>query len=270
MGHLLTDRANWKKHYRPRLDPSDPRRYPGNWEECARLWRDDKREFPIFLFGGSFYGWIRNWMGLEAVSLLVYDDPAWFEEMVTTIADCVIGVLTRVLDTGGRFQGCTLWEDMCFNRGPLLGPAQFERYLLPHYRRLTELLHRHGVDLIWVDCDGKIDQLVPLWMEAGVNCMMPVEVGTWGADPIAFRKEYGKELLLMGGFDKHILRSGKHDIEAEVRRLTPLVEQGGYIGFCDHRVPPDVPLENYLHYLKCVRHLWGLDIHLKPIQARLT
>ncbi len=263
--HLLVDRESWRKHYKPRLDPTDPRRYPDNWDECVKLWCDENRDFPIFLFGGSFYGWIRNWMGLEAVSLAVYDDPAWFEEMVTTIADCVIGVLTRVLETGGRFEACSLWEDMCFNRGPLLGPDHFKRFLVPHYRRLTDLLHRHGVDVVWVDCDGKIDQLVPLWLDAGVNCMFPIEVGTWGADSVQYRKEYGRDLLIIGGFDKRILAKGKPEIEAEVCRLAPLVEEGGFIGLCDHRVPPDVPLDNYMHYLKCVRDVWGHNVNLKPL-----
>ena len=264
-GHLLVDRQSWSKHYRPRLDPGDPRRYPGNWEQCTKLWRDQQRQIPIFLCGGSFYGWIRNWMGLEAVSLAVHDDPGWFEEMVTTVADCVIGVLTRVLESGGKFDGCALWEDMCYKSGPLLGPAQFKRYLVPQYRRLTDLLRRHGVGVVWLDCDGKIDELVPLWIDAGVNCMFPIEVGTWGGDPIKFRKQYGKDLLLMGGFDKNILARGKAEIEAEVRRLAPLVEEGGYIGFCDHRVPPNVPLESYLHYLKTVRQVWGHDRNLKPM-----
>jgi len=267
--HLLVDRDTWRKHYKPRLDPDDSRRYPGNWDECVRLWCDEQREFPIFLFGGSFYGWIRNWMGLEAVSLVVYDDPAWFEEMVTTIADCVIGVLTRVLETGGRFEGCTLWEDMCYNRGPLLGPEHFKRFLVPHYRRLTDLLHRHGVDVVSLDCDGYIEQLMPLWLEAGVNCMFPIEIGTWGADPLRYREEYGKDLLMIGGFDKRILAADKAKIEAEVRRLAPLVDQGGFIGLCDHRVPPDVPLEHYLCYIKCVREMWGHGVNLKPMGTML-
>ncbi len=255
-GHLLVDRESWRKHYRPRLDPDAPRRYPQNWDRCVRLWRDPQRPLPIFLNGGSLYGWIRNWMGLEAVSLVVYDDPGWFEEMVTTVADCVIGVLTRVLESGGQFDGCALWEDMCYRGGPLLGPDQFKRYLSPHYRRLTDLLRRHGVDVIWVDCDGKIDALAPHWLDAGVNGLFPIEVGTWGGDPITFRKQYGRDLLLMGGFDKNILTRGKQEIEAEVCRLAPLVKEGGYIGFCDHRVPPNVPLRNYRHYLNTARELW--------------
>ena len=71
---------------------------------------------------------------------------------------------------------------------------------------------------------------------------------------------------MMGGFDKHILARSPSEIEAEVQRLAPLVEEGGFIGFCDHRVPPDVPLANYLTYLECVRRVWGHEVHLKPMQ----
>jgi uroporphyrinogen decarboxylase len=158
-----------------------------------------------------------------------------------------------------------MWEDMCYNAGPLLSPKHFRQFLVPHYRRIADLMQRHGVDVIWVDCDGKIDDLIPLWLESGVNCMFPLEVGTWGADPIQYRREYGRELLMMGGFDKRILARGRDGIEAEVHRLTPLVEEGGYIGFCDHLVPPDVPFENYVFYLETVRRVWGKGLDLKPV-----
>ena len=69
----------------------------------------------------------------------------------------------------------------------------------------------------------------------------------------------------MGGFSKRILAQGKAEIESEVHRLTPLVEEGGFIGFCDHRVPPDVPLANYIFYLETVRKVWGLGVNLKPM-----
>jgi hypothetical protein len=128
-------------------------------------------------------------MGLEGLSYVVYDDPAWFEVMVTTVADCIIGTLSRVLETGGYFDSCGMWEDMCYKAGPLLSPKHFQQFLVPHYQRIVDLLHRHSVDVIWVDFDGRIDKLIPLWLDAGVNCMFPVEVGTWGADPIDLRRE---------------------------------------------------------------------------------
>lgn len=265
LAHLLTDRESWRMHYKPRLDPDHPGRYPAGGDGALKLWCDPGRDHPLFLPGGSLYGWLRNWMGLENLSYVVYDDPAWFEEMVTTIADCIIGTLSHVLETGGRFDACAMWEDMCYKAGPLLSPKHFKQYLVPHYRRISDLLHKHGVDVIWVDCDGKIDRLIPLWLEGGVNCMFPIEVGTWGADPIQYRQQYGRELLMMGGFDKRILAGSKAEIEGEVHRLATLVEEGGYIGFCDHLVPPDVPLENYVFYLKTVRRVWGKGLDLKPM-----
>jgi uroporphyrinogen decarboxylase len=146
---------------------------------------------------------------------------------------------------------------MCYSGGPLISPRTFEAVLVPHYRRVVDALHRYGVDVVFVDCDGKIDKLLPLWLEVGVNCMFPVEVGTWGADPVEYRARYGKDLLMMGGFDKRILVRGGDEITAEVERLAPLVEDGGFIPFCDHRVPPDVPLSHYLHYLAEAKRVWG-------------
>lgn len=264
-GHLLTDRESWEKYYKPRLDPDHPRRLPRDWAERVQAWQDPNRGEIIALPGGSLYGWIRNWMGVENISYLVYDDPKLFDEMVTTIADCILGTLERALASGVQFDGCGMWEDMCYSSGPLLSPKHFKQYLVPHYRRITDLLHKHGVDVVWLDCDGDISLLVPMWLDAGVNCMFPLEVGTWGADPIKYRQEYGKDLLIMGGFDKHLLQGDKARIEAEVRRLAPLVEEGGYIGFCDHRVPPDVPLQNYRFYLEKVREIWGHEVNLPPM-----
>ena len=263
--HRLVDRESCQKHYKPRLDPGNPLRYPEDWDKHVEKWADPARESPIFLPGASLYGWLRNWMGLENLSYVVHDDPRWFEEMVTTVADCVLAVLGRVLETGTKFDGCNMSEDMCYNSGPLLSPRHFKKYLAPHYRRLTDLLHKHGVDVIFLDCDGNIELLLPLWLDSGINCMFPLEVGTWGADPIRYRKEYGRDLLMLGGFDKRILARAKHDIRREVYRLAPLVDEGGFIGFCDHRVPPDVPLDNYIYYLETVREVWGLGRNLKPL-----
>jgi len=264
-GHLLVDRQSWQEHYRPRLDPANPERYPQNWDETIRAWSDPQREHILVLPVGSLYGWLRNWMGVENLSRLVYRDPKLFEEMVTTVADCIYTVIRRVLEAGAIFDAAAYWEDMCYNAGPLLGPKQFKQFIVPHYRRINDLLRRHGVPVIFVDCDGKIDALLPLWLEAGVNCMFPIEVGTWDGDPLKLRREYGRELRMLGGFDKHILAQGKDAIEREVQRLAPLVEEGGFIPFCDHRVPPDVPFENYRCYVEAARRVWGKGVNLKPV-----
>ena len=256
-----SDRASWRENYLPRLQPDNPGRLPEGFAQQVADYNDPDGGFVIYGGGGSLFGWLRDWMGLENIALVPYDDPAWFEEMVTTIADVSVAVLEKAFAAGARVHWLMIWEDMCFNSGPLLGPEMFKQYLVPQYKRITELCRRHGCEVISVDCDGRIDALLPLWLEAGVNCMFPIEIGDW-ADPCRFRAEYGRDCRMMGGFDKHILTKGPAAIDAEIERLTPLVEEGGYIPFCDHRVPPDVPLAHYIHYCDRVRAVWGRGVNL--------
>ncbi len=76
--------------------------------------------------GGSLYGWLRDWMGMEKLSLTVYDDPALFDEMIATVADCILGVLEKVFASGVQFAACSIWEDMAYRAGPLLSPRHFK------------------------------------------------------------------------------------------------------------------------------------------------
>ena len=268
IGHTLVDRESWQKHYLPRLDPNLPARQPKDWEAHVTAWGNPQRNHPVFLWGGSLFGRLRDWMGMENIALVVYDDPAWFEEMIEARLNLTLSSLEKLFATGARFEACGLWEDMAYNAGPLLAPEHFKRYLVPGYRRISELCRRNGCDVIWVDCDGKIDDLMPLWLDAGINCMFPLEIGTWGADAVKYRKQYGKDLLIMGGFDKHILARTQKEIAAEIHRLAPLVEEGGFIPFADHRVPPDVPLANYIFYCETARQVWGKNVNLEPMGAK--
>jgi len=129
--------------------------------------------------------------------------------------------------------------------------------MVPRYRRITEALRRHGCDVVYVDCDGNINQLVSLWLEAGVNGMFPVEVAA-GTDPIVLRDRYGKRVLLLGGVNKRALIAGKQAISKEIERIGPYVKEGGWIPHVDHRVPPDVTLENYRHYLALKRDTFSI------------
>jgi len=269
LDHLLKDRESWEKHYKPLLQPDDPRRFLSQhpWTKIwIEEWTRPDRDYPLSIYAGSLYGRQRQWFGLVRVSEVIYDDPKLFEEIVETCADVAIAVIERICgEHGVRPDAANMWEDMCYNAGPLISPKTFKQVLVPHYRRIVDTLHRYGVDVVSLDCDGKIDKLVPLWLEAGVNCMFPLEIGTWGADPIEYRKKYGRDLLIMGGFDKRILARSKRDITAEVERLAPLVEEGGFIPFCDHLVPPDVSLSNYIHYLNEAKRVWGKGLdNLKP------
>jgi uroporphyrinogen decarboxylase len=89
-----------------------------------------------------------------------------------------------------------------------------------------------------------------------MDVMSPFEVAS-GCDVVAMGREH-PGLALFGGIDKRILASGKDAIDREVERILPVMRaRGGYIPTCDHGVPEEVTLDNYLHYRKRCIELGG-------------
>ena len=78
--------------------------------------------------------------------------------------------------------------------------------------------------------------------------MFPIEVGTWRASIAPWRTQYGRALRGVGGMDKVVFSRDYAAIDAEIERLKPLVELGGFIPCPDHRIAPDAKWENVQYY----------------------
>jgi uroporphyrinogen decarboxylase len=247
----LKDRKTWEE-FKARLDPDSPERYPADWEERKKTWK--MRDYPLIIDCGSIYGRLRNWIGLENFSIMFYEEPALVHEMMDYMGDFFAKVITRAvievdIDIG------LFWEDMSCKTGSLLSPKMFREFMIPNYLKITEVLRSNGIDVIFVDSDGNIDELIPLWLECGVNGFLPLEVAG-GMDPVKLRKQYGEEVLLIGGIDKRAMAANKEAIDVELESKLPLLcKTGGYVPWCDHLVPPDVSFENYMYYLNKMKQI---------------
>lgn len=248
--YILKDPSNWEE-YEKRLQP-DPARLPDNLDETlAQL---NASDIPVAMHTMSMVGFLRNWMGVENMAMASMVYPDFFARTVEVISDLVCWAIDQVaskvrIDLGWG------WEDICFKTGPLIQPDAFARLCVPGYKKIAEKLRSHGCDLYLVDCDGLIDHLVPHWLDGGVNIMFPIEIGAWKADPMAFRKKYGKELRVFGGIDKLVLERGPEAIDAEIELRRPLMAEGGFVPLPDHLITPDTPLKNVQYYLECIREL---------------
>ena len=124
----------------------------------------------------------------------------------------------------------------------------FRRFCLKPYQKVTKFLKENGVDVCFVDCDGNIELLLPLWLEGGVRGFYPLEVAA-DMDAEKLLRQYRKDkILLWGNVDKRELVKGPEAIEAELERLAPAVEMGGFIPLVDHGVPENVSFENFCYY----------------------
>ncbi len=108
-----------------------------------------------------------------------------------------------------------------------------------------------------MDSDGYIEDLIPVWLDGGINLLLPFEVQC-GMDVLSVRKRFGKELRIWGGIDKRSLAEGTTSIDKEIERVRPLIEEGGYFPHTDHSIPPDVSYSNYVYYMKRLKEVCSL------------
>lgn len=249
----VKDWATWRE-YKKRLDPYTPERWPKDW--FGYVAKTNAEDNPTLLMIEGFFGILREWMGLEPLLYAFYDDPKLVEDMMDQMLYMMQGILWRCLKDL-RIDFIRFWEDMAYKTGPLLSPAMFKKYMVPRYKIVTDILHKHGIDIIHVDCDGRIDELIPLWLECDINFHWPLEVAA-GMDAVALRKQYGKKLILSSNIDKRVFLKGKDAVKAEVMAKVPfLIKDGGYFPGLDHAIPPDCPLENFQYYINLLREIGG-------------
>jgi len=247
----VKNRADFREMLR-RYDPATPERLPADWEERKAKYRG--RSFILSATIPSMFWRVRDWVGFENLCVMFHDDPALVHEMMEYVADFNIEVLRRALD-GLDLDFLFFNEDMAYKTASMISPAMVREFMWPRYRKLVRFLRDQGVSLLVMDCDGHIGELIPLWLEVGIDTVSPVEIAAHN-DPVAYRKQYGKRLGMFGGIDKRELRFDKARVKREVMSKVPwLVEQGRYIPQVDHGVPPDVPLRNFLYMCALIKEI---------------
>ncbi|UCF16554.1 MAG: hypothetical protein JSW59_03660 [Phycisphaerales bacterium] len=233
-----------------RLNGADPGRYSEDFDQDLD-WRRERGEIIGANFRG-FFGFPRNYMGLKTWSMAFYDQPQLVRRIIADRLQFGKDLFKRVLSTGS-LDFVQIWEDMAYKTAPMISPELVRDYMLPAYNELVAYLREGGVKLIMVDTDGRANDLLPIFLKAGIDGMHPCEIAA-GCDPVLLRRKR-PGCALMGGLDKRAIASGRQGVESELRRIQPVLEAGAYIPMLDHFVPPDVSYDTYLYYVERRREL---------------
>jgi len=174
-------------------------------------------------------------------------------DMMEFWADFLIEAGRPILEATDLEYIC-LAEDMAMKSGPLLSPATYKEFIFPRLKRVIEFYKSNGTRYICIDTDGNPEALIPLLLDAGVDCLWPLERAA-EQDPIRLRRKFGRSLRLWGAVDKRELAKGPAAIAAHLKAMRPLIEEGGFIPTVDHTVPPDVSWSDFQYYMEAKRLL---------------
>ena len=284
LDHPVKDMKSWEEEIKWRLDPNSPERKAVMRDE--KSWYETRRDpntpdqrkvrtevrmaeavekarqgyFMVQrLVGGYMY--LRSLIGPEDLFYMFVDDPElihscmeqWFE-----LSDAVTAEHQKQVSFDEVFFG----EDICYKSGSLISPAMMEEFFMPYYKKLVENMRARQLDqkrhlFMQLDTDGKSMPVIDIYAKyVGMDVMSPFEVAS-GCDVVEVGKQY-PDLIMHHGIDKRILAKSKEAIDAELERIIPAMKsRGGYFPACDHGVPAEVSLENYLHYRKRMVELGG-------------
>jgi hypothetical protein len=221
-------------------------RLSDDWQAAARLHREKDRVVSVSIPGG--FDEPRQLLGEEGLCVAYYEQPELIHDILRTIGDTAFRVLERVT-AAVPVDMLTVHEDMAGKSGPLAGPRQIAEFIAPYYRRIWDLLRDRGARLFDQDSDGDMNPVIDAFLDAGVNCMHPMEPAA-NMDIVRVREKYGTRLAFYGGLDKHVLRRSKAEIVKELEyKIPPMLETGGCVLALDHRIPNGTPLEHYRFYI---------------------
>jgi uroporphyrinogen decarboxylase len=236
-----------------RYDPEDPARFPRDFDQRCRQLRENDCVVRICVRGP--FDQLREWVGFERLCVLFIEDPDFVREMVSFWTDFLSRVMRRLLDSG-VLDVIYVNEDMAYKEKAMISPAMTRAFLKPAYDRWVPEFRAAGVPVLVMDSDGKLDELIPIWLESGFNVCYPVEVAA-GCDINEYRRRYGDRLGFIGGIDKRAIARGGRVIEDELERVRPVIEGGGCVPGCDHGVPPDISWPDFVRYVRMLAGMTG-------------
>jgi hypothetical protein len=246
---------NWEdwEQMKSRYDPEDPSRVPANIADLGR--QIAKRDYVVGVHLNGPFWQLREWLGFENLCMLFIDDPALIRDMIRFWRDFVSKLLLKVLPYV-NLDYVLISEDMAYKHKSMISPEMVRDFLAPCYQEWNEIIRSYGCPIFDVDSDGYIAELIPIWIECGLNCCDPIEVAA-GNDINAYRETFGNKMAYRGGVDKRAIAKGGEAIRRELQRIEPVVRSGGYIPGCDHAIPPDVSLNAMIEYCDLLARMTG-------------
>jgi len=234
-----------------RYDPDDLDRCPRDFEQrCERLNRDGRVLYVNASGGGllQMLG-VSDWDSLVAACDALVNRPSDVEALMDRTTDFYCLCLDRVLSKVD-VDYASLYEPIASNAGPVISPEMFNRFAMPGYRKVLDLLRRHGVGLrVFSTTGGDLSSLLPSLLDAGVNCLWISNIMSARMEYSSLRREYGKDVALIGGIDCTALNRGEDAVRRAVEEtVPPLLAGGRYLPCLNDRPRDNTPFPMYRFY----------------------
>jgi len=241
--------------FRPRMSISE--------EELRRLERHAKRLYENT--DKAILGWGAS-ITMIGLSALLSDNitqgrlDTWLcmlmteketcHEMMGRYVDAVVSCLGQYCEAVGdrAFAWGVASDDAGTQRGEIMSADLFKEMIIPHYKRLCDWVHANTSWKTYLHSCGSIHDFIPLWIEAGVDILNPVQISAAKMEPERLKEEFGRKVVLWGGgrdTQKVLPLGTPEEVREHVRcNVEVFAPGGGYVFTQVHNIQQNVPAGN--------------------------
>ncbi|HOX05957.1 MAG TPA: uroporphyrinogen decarboxylase family protein [Planctomycetota bacterium] len=192
-------------------------------------------------------------VGTERTLIAMATDPEWVVDIFNHMLDMDIALFQMAWDAGYQFDGIGWYEDMGYKLNQFFSLDMYRELVKPVQKRACDWAHAKGLK-VWLHSCGDIRPFVPELIGIGVNMLNPVEVKA-GMDPLALKKQYGRELAFHGGLNAALFDRPELLWEQMRATIPAMKAGGGYVASSDHSVPELVSFETFREFVRLAKEL---------------
>ena len=245
-------------------EPADPRRWAG-LRERAQAFRS--AGYAVVM-RGLCAGILEMACRLRPMDQLMMDlalgEPAVLQ-LLAKIAELKARFWEAALDDLGDVVDIVVEaDDYGTQQSMLVSPEMYRRLFKPLQAELFTVIRKRLADgFIFFHSCGNVRQLIPDFIEIGVDILNPVHIRAAGMEPHALKRDFGRDICFWGGGidTQGVLPNGtpeqvREDVKRNVAALAP---GGGYVFNTVHNIQADVPPENIVAMWEAFREVGAYD-----------
>jgi uroporphyrinogen decarboxylase len=188
-------------------------------------------------------------------------DPKFVHALARVATDWILELVDMAVELGADI--IALDGDLAFSQTTLMSPAQYEEYVFPYHREITERVHRLG-KLIFKHTDGNAWPIMDGIAAAGFDGFHPVQPQCMDIGEV--KAKYKERLCILGNIDcTYLLPFGsEEEVEQSVMEtIDAAAPGGGYIISSSNSIHPGCRPENYIAMVRAARKYGDYPIRIE-------
>ena len=187
-------------------------------------------------------------MGVENLSMAVYEDPELVNTLIEKIGNVLVGV-AKIISSMDCVGAYCFGDDLGYKTSTIFSPRHLRRLVFPWYREIAAVVHGNGKPFVLHSC-GNLAAVMDDIIEAGVDAKHSFEDQIMPVSEV--KRRWGKRISILGGIDVDFLchATTEQVRERTLKTLEECAPGGGYALGTGNTVANYIPVKNYLAMLE--------------------